>query len=86
VIPESPPEETDEGSPPPAAAGSSSTRATRGGNLAVLAPGEPNSMYHWETETEAFFVISGEALLIVEGQELRYGSGTSCTALPRRDT
>lgn len=40
-----------------------------GVQLAVLAPGEPNSMYHWETETEAFFVISGEALLIVEGQE-----------------
>jgi uncharacterized cupin superfamily protein len=40
-----------------------------GVQLAVLAPGEPNSIYHWETETEAFFVISGEALLIVEGQE-----------------
>ena len=26
-------------------------------------------MYHWETETEAFLVLSGEALLIVEGQE-----------------
>jgi oxalate decarboxylase/phosphoglucose isomerase-like protein (cupin superfamily) len=26
-------------------------------------------MYHWETETEAFFVISGEALLVVEGEE-----------------
>jgi uncharacterized cupin superfamily protein len=32
-------------------------------------PGEPNSMYHWETETESFLVLSGEALLIVEGQE-----------------
>jgi uncharacterized cupin superfamily protein len=40
-----------------------------GVQLAVLEPGEPNSMYHWETETEAFFVISGEALLIVEGQQ-----------------
>ena len=40
-----------------------------GVNLAVLAPGEPNSMYHWETETEAFLVLSGEVLLIVEGQE-----------------
>jgi uncharacterized cupin superfamily protein len=40
-----------------------------GANLAVLEPGEPNSMYHWETETEAFLVLSGEALLIVEGQE-----------------
>ena len=34
-----------------------------------LEPGEPNSIYHWETEAEAFFIISGEALLIVEGQE-----------------
>ena len=40
-----------------------------GVNLAVLEPGEPNSTYHWETEAEAFFIISGEALLIVEGQE-----------------
>jgi uncharacterized cupin superfamily protein len=40
-----------------------------GVNLAVLEPGEPNSMYHWETETEAFLVLSGEALLIVEGEE-----------------
>jgi uncharacterized cupin superfamily protein len=40
-----------------------------GVSLAVLEPGEPNSMYHWETETEAFLVLSGEALLIVEGQE-----------------
>ncbi len=42
-----------------------------GVNLVVLEPGEPNSMYHWETEQEGFFVISGEALLIVEGQERR---------------
>jgi uncharacterized cupin superfamily protein len=40
-----------------------------GVNLAVLEQGEPNSMYHWETETEAFLVLSGDALLIVEGQE-----------------
>ena len=40
-----------------------------GVNLAVLDPGEPNSMYHWETETEAFLVLSGEALLIIEGEE-----------------
>ena len=40
-----------------------------GVNLAVLEPGEANSMYHWETETEAFLVLSGEALLIVQGEE-----------------
>lgn len=40
-----------------------------GVNLRVLWPGEPNAMYHWETEQEAFLVLSGEALLIVEGEE-----------------
>ena len=40
-----------------------------GVNLAVIEPGEPNSVYHWETEQEAFLVLRGEALLIVEGQE-----------------
>jgi uncharacterized cupin superfamily protein len=57
-----------------------------GVNLAVLEPGEPNSMYHWETETEAFLVLSGEALLIVEGQErpLRQWDFVHCR--PRRRT
>ena len=40
-----------------------------GVNLAVIEPGVANSMYHWETEQEAFLVLAGEALLIVEGQE-----------------
>ena len=40
-----------------------------GVNLAVIEPGEANSIYHWETETEAFLVLSGEALLVVEGEE-----------------
>ncbi len=40
-----------------------------GMSIQVLAPGEPNSMYHWETEQEDFLVLAGEALLIVEGQE-----------------
>jgi uncharacterized cupin superfamily protein len=40
-----------------------------GMSIQVLAPGEPNSMYHWEAEQEDFLVLSGEALLIVEGQE-----------------
>ena len=37
--------------------------------IQVLSPGEPNSTYHWETEQEDFLVLSGEALLIVEGLE-----------------
>ena len=40
-----------------------------GVNLFVLGPGEPMSMYHWEADQEDFFVLSGEALLIVEGEE-----------------
>jgi uncharacterized cupin superfamily protein len=38
-------------------------------NLYVLEPGEPMGMYHWEADQEDFLVLSGEALLIVEGQE-----------------
>ena len=32
-------------------------------------PGEPIGMYHWEADQEDFLVLSGEALLIVEGEE-----------------
>ena len=40
-----------------------------GVNLFVLEPGNPMSMYHWEADQEGFLVLSGEALLIVEGEE-----------------
>jgi uncharacterized cupin superfamily protein len=40
-----------------------------GANLFVLWPGQPMSMYHWETDQEDFLVLSGEALLIVEDEE-----------------
>jgi uncharacterized cupin superfamily protein len=40
-----------------------------GMSLLLLAPGEPIGMYHWEADQEDFLVLSGEALLIVEGQE-----------------
>ena len=40
-----------------------------GFNPFVLQPGEPNAMYHWEADQEALLVISGEATLIVEGEE-----------------
>jgi uncharacterized cupin superfamily protein len=39
--------------------------------IRVVNPGEPTDTYHWETEQEDFLVLSGEALLIVEGQERR---------------
>jgi uncharacterized cupin superfamily protein len=37
--------------------------------LTVLEPGEPMSMYHWEADQEDFLVLSGEALLVIEGEE-----------------
>jgi uncharacterized cupin superfamily protein len=37
--------------------------------LRALGPGEPMSMYHWEADQEDFLVLSGEALLIIEGEE-----------------
>src|SRR4051794_28448711 len=38
-------------------------------SIQVLAPGEANAMYHWETEQEDFLVLYGEGIAIVEGHE-----------------
>lgn len=38
-------------------------------NIVVLGPGQPMAMYHWEADQEDFLVLSGEALLIVQGEE-----------------
>lgn len=40
-----------------------------GVNPFVLLPGEAMSVYHREADQEDFLVVSGEALLIVEGEE-----------------
>jgi uncharacterized cupin superfamily protein len=40
-----------------------------GVNAFVLSPGEPMALYHWETDQEDFLVVSGEAVLIIEGEE-----------------
>ena len=40
-----------------------------GVNIGILRPGEPNCMYHAEDAQEDFLVLSGECLLVVEGQE-----------------
>jgi uncharacterized cupin superfamily protein len=40
-----------------------------GVNPFVLMPGEPMAQYHWEADQENFLVVSGEAVLIVEGEE-----------------
>ena len=38
-------------------------------NVSVLEPGQVMSLYHWEADQEDFLVVSGEALLLVEGDE-----------------
>jgi len=40
-----------------------------GVRLHVLEPGEPNGLYHRESEQEAFLVLHGECMLLVEGEE-----------------
>src|SRR3954453_7708457 len=39
----------------------------------VLGPGETPGFYHSESDQEGFLVLSGECLLIVEGEERRMG-------------
>ena len=38
-------------------------------NVSVLQPGQPMAMYHWEVDQEDFLVLSGEAVLVIEGEE-----------------
>jgi uncharacterized cupin superfamily protein len=40
-----------------------------GVRLHVLEPGEPNGLYHSESEQEDFLVLHGECTLLVEGEE-----------------
>jgi uncharacterized cupin superfamily protein len=40
-----------------------------GVNLTLLEPGVSMTMYHWEADQEDFLVLSGEALLVIEGEE-----------------
>jgi mannose-6-phosphate isomerase-like protein (cupin superfamily) len=46
-----------------------------GFNLRVLQPGQLNARYHRENDQEAFLVLSGECVLIVEGGERLLRSG-----------
>src|ERR671935_2491406 len=39
--------------------------------LHVLPPGQPNGLYHSESEQEDFLVLAGECVLLVEGEERR---------------
>ena len=40
-----------------------------GFGIGVLQPGQPNGMYHGEDAQEDFLVLSGECLLLIEGEE-----------------
>ena len=40
-------------------------------NIGVLRPGQPNCHYHGEENQEDFLVLSGECLLLIEGEERR---------------
>jgi uncharacterized cupin superfamily protein len=43
--------------------------AQLGINVTVLGRGQSMGLYHWEADQEDFLVLSGEALLLVEGEE-----------------
>jgi uncharacterized cupin superfamily protein len=38
-------------------------------NISIVAPGQPMCLYHRESAQEDFLVLSGECVLIVEGEE-----------------
>jgi uncharacterized cupin superfamily protein len=42
-----------------------------GFNIGVMQPGQPACYYHAENDQEDFLVLSGECLLLIEGQERR---------------
>ena len=51
-------------------------------NLRVLQPGQPNCLYHRESQTEAFLVLEGECIAIVEEQERPMRKGDFLYAPP----
>ena len=42
-----------------------------GFHVEVLLPGQPNCMYHGESDQEDFLVVAGECVVILEGEERR---------------
>jgi hypothetical protein len=52
-----------------------------GFNFGVVWPGQPVALYHREDHQEGFLVLSGECLLIVEGEEQ-----AGASARPARST
>jgi uncharacterized cupin superfamily protein len=44
-------------------------------NIRVLAPGQPNGLYHSENVQEAFLVLAGECVAILDGEERALRTG-----------
>ena len=42
-----------------------------GFHVEVLLPGQPNCMYHGESDQEDFLVVAGECVVVLEGEERR---------------
>jgi uncharacterized cupin superfamily protein len=42
-------------------------------NISVLQPGQPMCLYHGEADQEGFLVLSGQAVLLIEGEERPLG-------------
>ena len=53
-------------------------------NLSLLWPGQPSCMYHGEDEQEDFLVLSGECLLLVEGEERRLMAAETASSTAAR--
>jgi uncharacterized cupin superfamily protein len=51
-------------------------------NVRVLQPGQPNCLYHRESQTEAFLVLEGECIAIVEDEERPMRKGDFLYAPP----
>lgn len=51
-------------------------------NVRVLRPGQPNCLYHCESQTEAFLVLEGECIAIVEDEERPMRKGDFLYAPP----
>jgi uncharacterized cupin superfamily protein len=54
-------------------------------NISVLEPGERIGMYHREHAQEAFLVLAGECILIVEGEERRLTTWDFFYCAPRTE-
>jgi uncharacterized cupin superfamily protein len=51
-------------------------------NVRLLQPGQPNCLYHRESQTEAFLVLEGECIAIVEEEERPMRKGDFLYAPP----